>query len=471
MAPRLRHIHQHWSYIGTAHRLIDGASILAGLWIASRYAHWLPSQFFLEAGVLAMIVYGAVAELCGIYRSWRGASTRREIVAALLTWGVTLLLVTMGGFFFKRLQHEQVSRLAVFIWFLATPVLMVGGRLLLRGLLRTLRAMGYNTRSFVVVGVTELGFQLVRNIEKSPEMGLEFLGFFDDRDDLRTPDVPEDLPGRIGNLDELLDQARQGRVDTIYITFPMRAEDRIRNVLERLGDTTASVYVVPDFFVFELLHSRWTDILGVPVVSVFETPFYGIDGMAKRLGDLVIGSLLLALMALPMLLIALAIKLTSAGPIFFRQRRYGLDGREIRVWKFRTMRVCEDGAVAVQATRDDPRVTPLGVFLRATSLDELPQLINVLEGTMSLVGPRPHPHALNERFRSRVGGYMLRHKVKPGITGLAQVSGWRGETDVPEKMENRIECDLRYIREWSLWLDFKILSRTFFVVLSRKNAY
>jgi putative colanic acid biosynthesis UDP-glucose lipid carrier transferase len=238
-----------------------------------------------------------------------------------------------------------------------------------------------------------------------------------------------------------------------------------------LSDTTASVYVVPDFFVFQLLHSRWSDILGLPVVSVFETPFYGIDGVAKRLLDIVGSSILLLLLSLPMALIALGIKLTSPGPVFFLQRRYGLDGREIRVWKFRTMKVCEDGPVAVQAVKNDPRVTRLGAILRKTSMDELPQLFNVFSGGMSLVGPRPHPNALNEQFRTRVEGYMLRHKVKPGITGLAQVSGWRGETDTPEKMEKRIEFDLRYIREWSLWMDIKILLLTPLEVVFGKNAY
>jgi putative colanic acid biosynthesis UDP-glucose lipid carrier transferase len=469
MTNGLRRIHQHWSYLGAGHRLIDALSIIAGLWIASQYAHWLKTRLYFEAGMLALVLYGAAAELGGIYRSWRGASTRREIIATLLTWSVTLLLITAGGFFLKRM--ESVSRAAMLFWFLSTPLLMVGGRLLLRGLLWTLRALGYNTRTFAIIGVTELGFQLVRNIENSPEMGLKFLGFFDDRGDERTPSIPEDLGRWIGNLDDLLDQARRGKVGNIYITFPMRAEDRIRNVLGRLSDTTASVYVVPDFFVFELLHSRWTDILGLPVVSVFETPFYGIDGMAKRIGDLVASGILLIFLAVPLLLIALGIKLTSSGPALFRQRRYGLDGREIRVWKFRTMQVCEDGSAAVQAIRNDPRVTPLGALLRQTSLDELPQLFNVLGGTMSLVGPRPHPNALNEQFRSQVDGYMLRHKVKPGITGLAQVHGCRGETDVPEKMEKRIELDLRYIRDWSLWLDFKILLQTPWAVLSQKNAY
>jgi putative colanic acid biosysnthesis UDP-glucose lipid carrier transferase len=251
----------------------------------------------------------------------------------------------------------------------------------------------------------------------------------------------------------------------------MRAEERIRGVLKRLSDTTASVYVVPDFFVFQLLHSRWTDILGVPVVSVFENPFYGIDGLVKRLSDIVLGALAILVAAAPMLVIAVLVKLTSPGPALFRQRRYGLDGQEILVRKFRSMTACEDGTRMIQVKLDDPRVTWLGAILRRTSLDELPQLFNVLEGNMSLVGPRPHTAALNEKFRQQIGGYMLRHKVKPGITGLAQVSGFRGETDTPEKMQKRIDFDLRYIREWSLWLDIQILLKTVLVVLSGKNAY
>jgi putative colanic acid biosynthesis UDP-glucose lipid carrier transferase len=353
----------------------------------------------------------------------------------------------------------------------AAWALIGASRVLIRAALRTLRARGYNVRRYAVVGVNELGFQLARSIEDSREMGLKLAGFYDDRPEGRVPDVPSDLGPRIGGLDELVEHARSRRIDMIYITFPMRAEDRIRGILDKLGDTTASVYIVPDFFVFQLLHSRWTSISGLPVVSVFENPFYGIDGMVKRMLDVCLACLMLAVAAVPMAFIAGAIKLTSPGPVFFRQKRYGLDGREIRVWKFRTMRVCEDGERMAQATRNDPRVTRVGAVLRRTSLDELPQLFNVLEGTMSLVGPRPHASAHNEQYRSVIGGYMLRHKVKPGITGLAQVNGLRGETDTVEKMARRVACDHQYIREWSLWMDVKILLKTVSVVMSREHAY
>ncbi|MFO0261125.1 MAG: undecaprenyl-phosphate glucose phosphotransferase, partial [Planctomycetota bacterium] len=257
----------------------------------------------------------------------------------------------------------------------------------------------------------------------------------------------------------------------VFVTLPMRAEEPIRDIVSRLADTTASVYIVPDLFVFQLLHSRWTDIQGIPVVSIYENPLYGVDGLVKRLCDVALATIGLLVLALPLLAIAAAIKLTSRGPVFFKQRRYGLDGREILVWKFRSMKVQENGPQVVQAQKNDPRLTSIGGFLRKTSLDELPQLFNVLGGSMSLVGPRPHASAHNEYYRKQIDGYMLRHKVKPGITGLAQVNGCRGETEQLEKMERRVHFDHKYIREWSLWLDLQILWKTFAVVLSRQNAY
>jgi len=461
-------IYEQWSIRGAWYRLSDTVCIVVAMLIAmDRVSTSLEHHIIVAAA--AIIIFGLTAEVGGMYQSWRGVSAHREIVGLMFAWGITVVILLALGFALK--YTDVFSRASMLAWFLVAPALMSACRIATRWVQRAFILLGYHTRKFAIVGVNELSFQLARNIEDSPEMGLELVGFFDDRPDERGPEIPADLGHRLGSIADLVEKAKSGEVDRIYITFPMRAEERIRGVLERLGDTTASVYVVPDFFVFQLLHSRWTDILGLPVVSVFENPFYGIDGLAKRISDLVFGSIGLLFAAVPMAAIAVAVKLSSPGPVFFRQRRYGLDGREIRVWKFRTMRVCEDGPQAVQAARNDPRVTRLGAFLRKTSLDELPQLFNVLGGSMSLVGPRPHPDALNEEYRQRIGGYMLRHKVKPGITGLAQVNGWRGETDTPEKMQKRIEFDHRYIREWSLWLDFVIIAKTVTVVLSRKNAY
>ena len=220
-----------------------------------------------------------------------------------------------------------------------------------------------------------------------------------------------------------------------------------------------------------MLNSRWTDIQGLPVVSVFENPLFGVDGSLKRLVDIAIAMMALLIAGIPMLLIAAAVKLTSSGPIIFRQKRYGLDGKEIDVWKFRSMTVCENGNSVQQAKKNDSRLTPIGGFLRKSSLDELPQIFNVLSGQMSLVGPRPHANAHNEFYRKQIEGYMLRHKVKPGMTGLAQVNGCRGETETLDKMEARIRFDHKYIRDWSIWLDLKIIFKTLFVVFFRQNAY
>jgi putative colanic acid biosysnthesis UDP-glucose lipid carrier transferase len=469
MSPSLR-IQQQWSFRGAWHRLLDALSISTGLVIAIYVdGGTLTTERASATAAVATVIFYLLGEVGNLYRSWRGASAHREVVGTLVCWTwATLALLTLG---LATGRIDEFSRTSLGTWCAATPALMIFGRIATRAAQRILRAMGYNTRKFAIVGVNELAFELVRNIEASPEMGLECAGFYDDRPEERGPEIPEGVGCHVGTLHDLVDQARQRQIDRVYITFPLRAEGRVRGVLDRLSDTTASVYIVPDFFVFQLLHSRWTDVLGLPVVSVFENPFYGIDGLAKRLSDLVLGITLLVAVAVPMALIAALVKLTSPGPVLFHQRRYGLDGREIRVWKFRTMSVCEDGPSAVQARQNDPRVTRFGAFLRRTSLDELPQLFNVVGGSMSLVGPRPHPNALNEEFRSRIGGYMLRHKVKPGITGLAQVNGWRGETDTPEKMRKRIEFDHRYIREWSLWLDLEILARTALVVLSKNNAY
>jgi putative colanic acid biosynthesis UDP-glucose lipid carrier transferase len=243
------------------------------------------------------------------------------------------------------------------------------------------------------------------------------------------------------------------------------------NLLEALRDTTGSIYFVPDTFVTDLIQGRMDSVGGIPVVAVCETPFMGINRVVKRTTDIVLSILILILISPLLLLIALAIKLTSPGPAIFKQRRYGLDGSDILVYKFRSMTVMEDGAAVKQAQKNDQRLTPIGGFLRKTSLDELPQFLNVLSGKMSIVGPRPHAVAHNEEYRKLIKGYMLRHKVPPGITGWAQVNGFRGETDTLDKMKGRIDLDLDYLRNWSLRLDLYIIFKTIWVVLKRENAH
>jgi putative colanic acid biosynthesis UDP-glucose lipid carrier transferase len=356
-------------------------------------------------------------------------------------------------------------------WALLVPVVIGLFRMLLR-IVQELRVrQGVGVRRVAIAGLNRLGLQVAEQARNDPSLGLQFVGFYDDRVASRLAKDLEDFQAPQGTLADLVSACRSGALDIVMITLPMRAEKRIQYVLDSLSDSTASVYIVPDFFVFELLHSRWTHVGGIPTVSVFESPVYGVDGVLKRGLDVLLSCAALLMAALPMFLIAGAIKLTSPGPVFFRQRRYGLDGREILVWKFRSMTVCEDGPQIKQATRQDSRVTRLGSILRRTSLDELPQLFNVLGGSMSLVGPRPHATAHNEQYRRLIRGYMLRHKVRPGITGLAQVNGCRGETDTLAKMQRRVELDHRYIRDWSLGLDLKILWQTLWIAWRQPEAF
>jgi putative colanic acid biosysnthesis UDP-glucose lipid carrier transferase len=275
----------------------------------------------------------------------------------------------------------------------------------------------------------------------------------------------------LGRLRELPDFVKENRIQFIYLSLPMASQPRILHVLDELKDTTASIYFVPDMFITDLIQGRSGSVCGMPVISVCESPFTGSSGVIKRASDIILSLLILMLIAPLLLLIAIAIKLDSPGPIIFKQRRYGLDGEEILVYKFRSMRVCEDGDTIRQAQKGDARITRIGAFLRKNSLDELPQFVNVLQGRMSIVGPRPHAVAHNEIYRNLIKGYMIRHKVKPGITGWAQVNGYRGETRTLDKMQARIDHDLDYLHNWSLRLDLRIILKTILVVLKDRGVY
>lgn len=325
-------------------------------------------------------------------------------------------------------------------------------------------------RTAVIVGANETGAELALRFEADKYSGINFLGFFDDRTrDRMSPQLEHHR--LLGGTAELAAYVKNQSVDHIYISLPMASQPRILALLNGLKDTTASVFFVPDMFVTDLIQGRIDQYGGMPVVAVCESPFTGLNGIVKRMEDIVLATLILVLISPVLLACALAVRISSPGPIIFKQLRYGLDGKRIYVYKFRSMTTQDNGAVVMQATRNDSRITPVGAFLRRTSLDELPQFINVLQGRMSIVGPRPHAVAHNEQYRQLIKGYMVRHKVRPGITGLAQVSGARGETETLDKMETRIRLDLEYLRNWSLVLDIKIIVRTILVVLKDDAAY
>ncbi|MGQ0524816.1 MAG: undecaprenyl-phosphate glucose phosphotransferase [Betaproteobacteria bacterium] len=385
------------------------------------------------------------------------------IVADWVTVAGVLLFL---GFLTKT--SDLYSRKLLLTWFLATPFVLHGAQELARRLLYRFLSTSVIARRKVIVGLNEMGLELAREIGEDPCRGV-VKGFFDDRGDGRVR--AEYTSNVLGSVEDVARYVKQYGIHVVYITLPMTRDPRIVRMLDQLRDTTASVYFVPSTLPFDMIQARVDHIGSVPVIAVCETPFYGINGVLKRASDIVLSTLVLLAIWPLMLAIAIGVKLTSPGPVLFRQRRCGLDGKEIVVLKFRTMTVCEDGAKVTQARRDDPRVTAFGAFLRRTSLDELPQFINVLTGSMSIVGPRPHAAAHNEQYRGLINGYMVRHKVRPGITGWAQVNGFRGETETVEKMKQRVEYDLDYLNHWSLSLDLRIVLGTVLLLLKDKKAY
>ena len=454
-----------------ATRLADMVWICLSLWVVGVGLHepWTNAQSV--AGAAACVLFYLVGGASGLYRPKRGQPVREEITSLAMTWFAVVTVLLVVAFLTKT--SAIYSRKMMVFWALFAPILLWLWRFGIGVAVHEARARGFNSRTVAIVGVSAVGEKLARRFATSPWMGLKLVGFFDDRTIPRLEASTLTQVDVRGGLDALVEQARQREIDIVYIALPPRAEPRINDLIRRLSDTTVSVYLAYDFGGYDLVRARWSTVGDIPVMSVVEDPFYGADGFVKRIEDLVLAALILPIIMPPMALIALAVKLTSPGPVFFRQRRYGLNGEEISVLKFRTMKVCEDGNTVVQARRNDVRVTRIGALLRRASLDELPQFLQVLNGTMSIVGPRPHAVAHNEQYRSLIQGYMRRHKVKPGITGWAQVNGWRGETDTVEKMQKRVQFDLDYINRWNLFLDLKIIAMTVFTVLrDRKgNAY
>ncbi|GAP75681.1 MULTISPECIES: undecaprenyl-phosphate glucose phosphotransferase [Pseudoalteromonas] len=452
---------------GVFYRLMDLFSITAGLFIAASIRGVELDQHYLVAFLILMICYLYTAEVFNVYRSWRAGKFQH-----MVSWSWLSLVIASGALFifaFGFKFSENLSRLTLFIWFLSSFIFLFSWRLFIRLYKVNKRKLGFSLKRVAIIGATESGANLFREISQHDELGFDFVGFFEDRQPDR---VFEQLHFHVqGAICEAVNAARRGEVDVLFIALPMKADKRIADILRQLGDTTVDVHFVPDFLLSNLIHARIDHVGGFDTLSVFESPYLGAREFIKRSEDIVVAALILLLISPLLIAIAIAIKLTSAGPVLFVQDRYGLGGERIRVWKFRSMKVMENDAVVRQATKNDARITPIGGFLRRTSLDELPQFFNVLFGDMSIVGPRPHAVAHNEEYRKKVEFYMIRHKVKPGITGWAQINGWRGETDTLEKMEKRVEFDLQYIKSWSLWFDIKIIFMTIFKGFVGKNAY
>jgi len=422
--------------------------------------------YYMVLMIITFFISSYVFEQTNIYRTWRNGKLLAYIRETLVGWSIVIAILMFIGYA-SELSYRYSDQV-ILTWFIVTPISLIASHLAVRQIANSLRREG-EVRSVVIVGANEMGLKLAERIKEYPYLLMDVHGYFDDRDELRIDRANIPLLGGISDVAAYVRE--RSSIQMIFISLPMSAQPRIRKLLDELHDTTASIYFLPDVYIFDLIQARFDNVGGVPVVAICDTPFYGVDSVLKNVSDFVFAFLILIFLFPVMLIIALVVKLTSLGPAIFKQRRYGLNGEEIIVYKFRTMKVTEDGPQITQAQIGDPRITKIGSFLRRTSLDELPQFINVLQGRMSIVGPRPHAVAHNELYRKLVHGYMLRHKVKPGITGWAQVNGLRGETQNLEKMKARIEYDLQYLQNWSIWLDLWIIMLTVWVVLRRDNAY
>jgi putative colanic acid biosynthesis UDP-glucose lipid carrier transferase len=436
----------HWAYLGTS-EISDAykAALMVGI-------------------LLSSLVFSKL----NVYRAWRGVSMLEEFRLLAVAWSIVVLSMIVLAFLAK--MGASYSRVWGALWAVSACMGLVASRILLRYLLRRLRARGLNLRQIVLVGAGDLGREVARRITSTHWSGFDVKGFFFDDSHVIRQGTLDGVPV-LGGLGELPLYLKRHPVAQVWLTLPLKQEDQIREVLQSLQEATVDIRVVLDPFGLRLMNHSLIDIAGLPVVNLSVSPMDGINRVAKALEDRVLAFIILMLVSPLLLLIAIGIKLDSPGPVLFRQKRHGWGCQPMEIWKFRTMYIHDEPARFQQATRQDPRVTRIGNLLRRTSLDELPQFINVLQGHMSIVGPRPHPIVMNSMYENQVNGYMRRHKVKPGITGWAQVNGYRGETDTLEKIEMRVQYDLYYIENWSLWFDFKIMIWTLTKGFANENAY
>jgi len=421
-------------------------------------------EYFLLA-VLSFVTTSDVLDTAPLQYTATRFALHRGLVEITMQW---LLVV---GFIWTLIVlsdlRDRFDPRVVVTWAAFTPLALWASRLGAQLVFQSVGVRRLPPRSAVIIGRNDLGVLLEQRLAEDPSLRIRVLGFFDDK----SADGGAENGTLLGEPAQLPRFILENGVRLVYITWPMTRESRILDLLESLRDSTVSIYFVPDVSVASLIQGRVDLVNGIPVVGVCESPFYGIRGLAKRLCDIVIASAALVATSPLLLAAAIGVWLTTPGGVIFKQRRYGLDGQQIVVYKFRSMTVSEDGDhTYTQVIPNDSRVTRFGAFLRKTSIDELPQLFNVLEGSMSLVGPRPHAIAVNEQYRRLISGYMVRHKVKPGITGWAQVNGLRGGDDL-EHMRRRVELDLEYLRHWSLGLDIAILLKTAALIFLDRRAY
>ena len=444
--------------------------IIASLYVTDLNIFQSPIYFVAVLGTAALAVL--LFELIGLYKVPSFSMVIKTMPHLFFGWLGAFAGLIAVMFFFK--SGHEFSRVWLATWFGAGSLALLGGRFLIASLVAGWRTRGRLYRRALVYGTGPIAKTVLSQLEADPDSDIAIAGLFDDRGDERAPGITQGYP-LLGKIDDLIQFVRSTRIDTIILAIPVSAEDRISAVLNEISDLPVEIKLPACATSVRLSPRAYSHIGEVPMIDLMEKPMTDWGAVSKWVFDKVVSLLALILLAPVMAGVAIAIRLDSKGPILFRQRRYGFNNELIEVFKFRSMYVdkCDANASRL-VTKDDPRVTPVGQFIRKTSLDELPQLLNVLTGELSLVGPRPHAlqaKAADRLYDEVVEGYFKRHKVKPGITGWAQINGWRGETDTSEKIEKRVEHDLYYIENWSLFLDLYILVMTPFALFKTENAY
>jgi putative colanic acid biosysnthesis UDP-glucose lipid carrier transferase len=464
--PSRRLLQNHDTLIVWVQRLVNTVLMVALLgWLVWNRVGAVDSNYrFL--GIVAALLMLVVYEYAGVYRRIAGRIEGVQNLAR--SWGVVLMILGIVAFVTKT--SEEFSRQIILMWALGTFVLQAFGYVVTLEIYRRFQAHVTPSIPTVVLGTGALARHLVNSVRRNPWLPDDIKGVLSehagDNPHWNVDNVPV-----IDTTARVLEVVRAHGIRRIYVALPLRLTYQLEALHNMLFNENIDIIWAPDIFSFNLLNHSVREVSGVPLITLSESPVIsGGRAFLKTVMDMGIGSLALLGLSPVMIAVAIAIKLDSKGPILFRQRRHGWDGQEFEVYKFRSMRVHQEHGAVTQATREDPRITRVGRFIRRTSLDELPQLFNVLQGSMSLVGPRPHAIAHNEYYSEVVNAYLARHRIKPGMTGLAQINGYRGETDTLEKMQKRVEYDLEYINHWSPWLDTKILLLTPFRIFSQ-NAY
>ena len=447
------------------HRILDATIPILLLFSIDQLYTNVWSDKYLVSGIFGGLLLVFFNQGAGVYTHWRGRTLFSGFKLILQAWFFTWLALLVLAFLFK--DSASLSRMVLTVWAITTPFVLLFYRLLIRIILGLFHSKGWNTRRVVILGAGILGQRLAKTLNDAKMLGYQPVAFYDD--DASKQGKSFDGVTVEGNIQAFIDKGSYAEdFDEVYITLPLRAEERIKDVLNALSDSTVTVKFIPDFFTFDLLHSRFSDIGGLPIISVYDTPLNNLTNkVIKRLEDIILSSTILLLISPILLIIAAGVKLSSPGPILFRQTRIGWNGKPFTIYKFRSMPINTDKKETRWGAANEKTNTKFGSFIRKTSLDELPQFFNTLKGDMSIVGPRPERDIFVDQFRKEIPRYMQKHLVKAGITGWAQVNGWRGDTS----LEKRIQFDLYYIDNWSLWLDIKIIVLTIVKGFINKNAY